>query len=489
MKIKDTPLRGAVPSGGYIVCTEPIPGKPGLSNFAKVPPTSVTGLGDAPSDGKTYGRLNAGWVQVLPITGGTLTGTLTAPNVTVTGAVITLGGNAIANPALNVNGAAGTARGVRFFTASIQRWSVIATNAAEGGANSGSDFSINRYDDAGTFIDAPLSISRVSGNVTFSNTLFVPNQVIGSDTATTAYLTIDGAAGTQRPIQWLTAGKGRWVARVNNVAETGAGAGSDFELIKLDDNGNNNGSVLSITRKTGDTIIGGRVTIIDPLTSAGSQLTINSQATLGGANFKMIGDGAASKTFTVSANTLSILSNAGATLFTLADSGATTFAAAMTISSGNLTVTTGNVIAGGNVLVGTNASASPIVQINGAAGSNRRVIYQTGGVARWIAQANNTAESGSNAGSDYQIVPYNDAGVGQPAALTISRASGLATFVNGLTATTGNITATAGNVSSGGTVSATVACIGDHVMALRSGAYGGGVVSWGTSANHCGGSV
>jgi hypothetical protein len=32
------------------------------------------GIPDAPSDGKSYGRLNAAWSQVLPITGGTLTG-------------------------------------------------------------------------------------------------------------------------------------------------------------------------------------------------------------------------------------------------------------------------------------------------------------------------------------------------------------------------------------------------------------------------------
>jgi hypothetical protein len=40
------------------------------------------GMADAPSDGKTYGRLSAAWTQVLPITGGTvslltISGTLT----------------------------------------------------------------------------------------------------------------------------------------------------------------------------------------------------------------------------------------------------------------------------------------------------------------------------------------------------------------------------------------------------------------------------
>jgi hypothetical protein len=35
------------------------------------------GMADAPSDGHAYGRLNAAWTQVLPITGGALTGALT----------------------------------------------------------------------------------------------------------------------------------------------------------------------------------------------------------------------------------------------------------------------------------------------------------------------------------------------------------------------------------------------------------------------------
>ena len=38
--------------------------------------SSAGGIGDAPIDGTTYGRIDAGWVNVLPLTGGTLTGNL-----------------------------------------------------------------------------------------------------------------------------------------------------------------------------------------------------------------------------------------------------------------------------------------------------------------------------------------------------------------------------------------------------------------------------
>jgi hypothetical protein len=40
------------------------------------------GITDAPSDGKTYGRLNAAWSQVLPITGGIVSGNLTVTGTT-----------------------------------------------------------------------------------------------------------------------------------------------------------------------------------------------------------------------------------------------------------------------------------------------------------------------------------------------------------------------------------------------------------------------
>ena len=55
------------------------------------------------------------------------------------------------------------------------RWEMYLGNgSAEGGANSGSDFSINSLDDAGTaLIGTPLSIQRSSGMVSVSSTLVV----------------------------------------------------------------------------------------------------------------------------------------------------------------------------------------------------------------------------------------------------------------------------------------------------------------------------
>lgn len=67
-------------------------------------------------------------------------------------------------------------------------------------------------------------------------------------------------------------------------------------------------------------------------------------------------------------------------------------------------------------------------QINGAAGSARRIELQTASSARWFLQASTGAESGSNAGSDFQIIRRADDGSNIGTPLTIGRADGVVTF-------------------------------------------------------------
>ncbi len=68
--------------------------------------------------------------------------------------------------------------------------------------------------------------------------------------------------------------------------------------------------------------------------------------------------------------------------------------------------------------------------LNSAAGQNRWIRFNTAGVQRWIVIADGGAESGSDAGSDFVIGRYNDAGAYQGGWLTVLRSSGQAT-VNG----------------------------------------------------------
>jgi hypothetical protein len=64
-----------------------------------------------------------------------------------------------------------------------------------------------------------------------------------------------------------------------------------------------------------------------------------------------------------------------------------------------------------------------------ASGSGAQLQGMTGGLLRWSAVlGNNVAESGGNAGSDFVINRYNDAGVGIDVPLAIARATGIANF-------------------------------------------------------------
>jgi hypothetical protein len=84
-----------------------------------------------------------------------------------------------------------------FRTANLPRWA-IRKDGNETGSNVGGDLSVRRYDDAGAFIDNPISIKRSTGAVTLNSAYALPTtaptsgQVLG-------YL----GAGTT---QWTTAG-------------------------------------------------------------------------------------------------------------------------------------------------------------------------------------------------------------------------------------------------------------------------------------------
>ena len=112
------------------------------------------------------------------------------------------------------------------------------------------------------------------------------------------------------------------------------------------------------------------------------------------------------------------------------------------------------------------------IAIDGAAATNRNLFGKTAGVNRWgLFLGNNTAEGGSNAGSDFGIVAYTDAGVslGAPP-LFIQRSTGFS-FMNGYGAT---MPALAGGVGSAG--------IGINKAAAANlafiNAYNNGVLRW-----------
>lgn len=68
---------------------------------------------------------------------------------------------------------AGTQKGFWGSTAGNVRWEMdLGNTTAEGGTNTGSDYSLTRYDNSGNLIDSPLTIARANGAASF---LYIPN--------------------------------------------------------------------------------------------------------------------------------------------------------------------------------------------------------------------------------------------------------------------------------------------------------------------------
>lgn len=77
----------------------------------------------------------------------------------------------------------------------------------------------------------------------------------------------------------------------------------------------------------------------------------------------------------------------------------------------------------GIVTVGTTSNARNL-QIRGPAGTNRQLIFQSGGSNRWLHRITSASETGGDAGSDYTIRAMNDSGSVIDTPLTIVRAAG-----------------------------------------------------------------
>ena len=88
---------------------------------------------------------------------------------------------------LDITGAAGSLRGITYKSDGISRWDVVVGADAEAGANSGSDFIIRAYDDAGALLAQALRIDRATAETT------VVTLSVADAAAVGAGLTVGGA--------------------------------------------------------------------------------------------------------------------------------------------------------------------------------------------------------------------------------------------------------------------------------------------------------
>ncbi len=99
-------------------------------------------------------------------------------------------GNGVGSPEHRINGAAGNARQLTYYTNGSIRWNFQCTSAAESGANAGSPFALSAYTDAGAYIDDPFNIARAAGG-TFS--IFRPVLISSNNLTVGANLIVSGA--------------------------------------------------------------------------------------------------------------------------------------------------------------------------------------------------------------------------------------------------------------------------------------------------------
>jgi hypothetical protein len=85
-------------------------------------------------------------------------------------------------------------------------------------------------------------------------------------------------------------------------------------------------------------------------------------------------------------------------------------------------------LASDNTFTGSNtfstSGASYRLRISSGSGNGKYVVYQTNGSTRWEVGSGSSAETGSNAGSSFQVSRYDDNGTFIDSPLVISRSSG-----------------------------------------------------------------
>jgi hypothetical protein len=187
----------------------------------------------------------------LPLAGGTMTGQVTFGG--------TLGSIFQAADAANgqiiINDPAGNYGQYIFGNKNgVNRWLLtLGGGTAETGGNAGNDFSLISYSDAGAALYTVMTATRSNGVVNFP-TGTVEINVAGGP----AQLNLAAPAGQERAVVGLTGASTRWVMSLGNTAaETGANAGSDFNLIRYNDAGVTIDNPLTISRATANLTITG----------------------------------------------------------------------------------------------------------------------------------------------------------------------------------------------------------------------------------------
>ena len=204
------------------------------------------------------------------------------------------------------------------------------------GAPGGADTQI-QFNDSGTFGgNAFLTVNKSTGAITSTSTL------------TNQGLTISKAAATNRTIDYQTAGSDRWLLRVNSTAESGSNAGSDFEFIRVADNGSTQNQVYTVARSTGVIDFKATPTINGTPISAGAGTVTSVAATQPAAGLTISGSPiTTSGTLTFAlADDLAALEGLSTAGIAVRTTGSTWTTRTITGTAGRITLTNGDGVSG-----------------------------------------------------------------------------------------------------------------------------------------------
>ncbi|MDR6805576.1 hypothetical protein J2Y45_002115 [Dyadobacter sp. BE34] len=154
---------------------------------------------------------NRTWTIAAGIGGSATTGRLPkmATGTTLTDSLLSESGiGIIANGGVFVSDVAhnSNVRGYSLWASGLNRW-VFGKAGTESGSDSGSDFVLWSYNDAGTFVREPFRVSRATGNVTFTGTVSAGSFAVGANTSaqwTQAYTWGNHAAAGYVTLSYLS---------------------------------------------------------------------------------------------------------------------------------------------------------------------------------------------------------------------------------------------------------------------------------------------
>jgi hypothetical protein len=352
----------------------------------------------------------------------------------LTGTTATMSSSITATDNANVTSATSTTATVALQTAGSSRWLIRKNATAESGSNAGADFEIAARTDTGAILSTPLSITRSTGAVTLTGALSGTTSTM-SGPLTASYAQLSTAApgllmGHTAAVNVIAYG----VTVTPHIQVTSSAGGADPTISLQRYSASANGPILNLSLSHGATL--------------GTQTIVANNESLGMVNF----NGSDGVKFVEGASIRAAVDGTPGVddmptrlVFYTAADGTATPTEAMRIASTNLVT-----LAGG--LVGTTATMSGTVTTNGSfscdligkaqnsviyvssdVGNSAGVMFRTGILARWQVYKNVGPEGGSNAGSDFMINAYNDAGTSLGPMLTITRATGAVALPGQLT--------------------------------------------------------